>query len=52
MLIIVDNNRYNYCADRDVVVDAVLPELGGGELLPGHSRVPLGDGHAEADVGR
>ena len=47
----VDDNKYHYCSDRDVVVDAVLPELGGRELLPGHSRVPLGDGHAEADVG-
>ena len=46
------NMIIDYCADRDVVVDAILPELGGGELLPGHGRVPLGDCHAEADVGR
>ena len=36
---------------RHVVLDTVLPELGGRELLPGDAGVPLGDGHPDADVG-
>ena len=33
-----------------MVLHTILPELGGGELLPGDGGVPLGDGHADADM--
>ena len=36
---------------RHVILDTILPELGSRELLPGDAGVPLGDGHADTDVG-
>ena len=44
--------RPNNKPHRHIVLHTILPELGGGELLPGDGGVALGDGDSDTDVGR
>ena len=43
--------RPNNRSHRHIVLHTILPELGGGELLPGDGGVALGDGDSDADMG-